>query len=162
MPLPRTSLIVLAALLAPVAAGAADVPKEGAWASREQLRECLDTEDALKARLQAIQSANAEHQKTWARIDAESDQIRATGAKMNEMNPTSAMSYDAMVKSHNLRVRELNQAEAALVPVSDAYNADMGAFHARCAGISYRAEDMDAVVQDRRKAAAGSLAASAP
>ncbi len=168
MPSSRTSLITLVALLVTVAADAADqaVPPTavsspiGARATRDQLRECLNTEDGLKERERALQAASAENRKMGARLEAEGDQMRGTGQKMDETNPMSATAYDAMVKSHNLRVRQLNAAEAALVPVSKAFVADVTAFQARCSGLTYLVEDMEAVAREREKATAQAGAAS--
>ena len=164
----RTSLIALAALLVTVATDAADQPvpsapssaPAGTRATRDQLRECLNTEDGLKERERALQAASAENRKTGARLEAEGDQMRGTGSKMDETNPVSATAYDAMVKTHNLRVRQLNAAEAVLVPVSKAFVADLTAFQASCSGLTYLVEDMEAVAREREKATAQASAAS--
>lgn len=165
MPSSRTLLIALVALLVTVSANAADQPAApppsvGARATRDQLRECMNTEDGLKERERALQAASAENRKTGARLAAESDQIRGTGSKMDETNPMSATAFDAMMKTHNLRVRQLNAAEAALVPASKAFVADATAFQARCSGLTYLVEDMEAVAREREKATARASAAS--
>jgi septal ring factor EnvC (AmiA/AmiB activator) len=166
MPFLRTSLLALAAMMLLGSACAEDAPPvakpEGAFATRDQLRECLETDASLKQRLGAIQASNAANEKTYASLEAENDSIRSVGSKMDETNPTSAGSYQAMLRSHSLRVKQLNQAETELVPVSRAYNADMASFHQRCSGLSYRSEDMDAVILERKKATAVATAASAP
>ena len=164
----RTSLISLVALLFVAAADAADPAAPpaaspapaGVRATRDQLRECLTAEDGLKQREHALQAASAENRKMGASLEAESDQIRGTGARMDETNPMSATAYDAMVKSHNLRVRQLNAAEAALRPVSQAFVADVAAFQSRCSGLTYLVEDMEAVAREREKATAQAAAAS--
>ena len=168
MPSSRTSLITLVALLVTVAAHAADQAAPpaasspvGARATRDQLRECLNVEDGLKERERALQAASTENKRTGARLEAESDQIRGTGQKMDETDPMSATAYDAMVRGHNLRVRQLNAAEAALAPVSKAFVADVTAFQARCSGLTYLVEDMEAVAREREKATARARAASA-
>ena len=165
MPSSRTLLIALVALLVTVSADAADQPAApppsvGARATRDQLRECMNTEDGLKERERALQAANAENRKMGARLAAEGDQIRGTGSKTDETNPMSATAQDAMVKTHNLRVRQLNAAEAALVPASKAFVADVTAFQARCSGLTYLVEDMEAVAREREKATAQASAAS--
>ena len=165
----RTLLILVVALLAIGTARAADQPgpadatppPAGTRATRDQLRDCMATEDGLKQRQRALQAASAENAKLGAALEAEADQIRGTGSKMDETNPMSATAYDVMVKTHNLRVRQLNAAEAALVPESRAFEADAKAFGARCSGLTYRVEDMEAVAREREKASASATAASA-
>ena len=169
MPPSRTSLITLVALLVTVAAHAADQALPPAASSapaatratRDQLRDCLNTEDGLRERERPLQAASAENRKMGARLEAEGDQMRGTGSKMDETNPMSATAFDAMVKTHNLRVRQLNAAEAALAPVSKAFVADVTAFQARCSGLTYLVEDMEAVAREREKATARARAASA-
>ncbi len=129
-------------------------------ATRDELRDCLNIEDALKERQRALQAASAENARIAAWLDAETDQIRGTGSKMDETNPMAPTAYDAMVKSHNLRVRQLNAAEAALAAASRAFDADAKAFSARCSGRTYLVEDMDAVAHERQKAAAQAAAAA--
>ena len=162
----RACLLVLVAALSFGVAAAADdaaAPRpEGGFASRERLRECLDTEASLKARVGAIAAANEQHEQAFQRLEAENAQLRAMRTQQDEGNTAAVSAYAGLVKMHNVHVRDLNRSEAELVPVSNAYNADLTAFHARCFGLSYRAEDMDAVNADRRKAAAVTSAASAP
>lgn len=162
----RTCLFALALPLACGAANAADdaaAPRpEGAFASRAQLRECLDTEASLKTRVEAINAANVQHEQIFQRIEAENAQLKAMSSQQDDANTAAMSAYAGLVKMHNMHVRELNRGEAELVPVSNAYNADIAAFHGRCSGLSYRTEDMDAVTQDRRKAASVTSAASAP
>ena len=166
MPLLRTSLLALAATLFLGSACAADAPPvakpEGAFATRDQLRECLDTDASLKQRLGAIQASNAANEKMYAGIEAENDSIRSAQADIDKTNPTTTMTYQAMLRSHSVHLTQLNKAETDLVPVSKAYNADLASFHQTCSGLTYRGEDMDAVTRERNKAAAVATAASAP
>ena len=144
-----------------VAADAADPAATPAThATREQLRACLDLEDGLAQRQRAIQAADAENQTLAARIGVEERRMRSSASKMDETNPNSQMDVDAMVKLHNMHVRNLDQAVAALAARTEAYNADVKAFSARCQGLTYMADDMDAVTREREKAPAAAASGS--
>ncbi len=172
MPSPRTSLLVLAATLAMGAADATTVktgkaaasqPPARAWATRDQLRECLDAEAGLKERFGAIDAATTAHEKIFDEIEAENIRIETLQAQLDHESDSSIKAFNTLVKDHNLRVKQMNQDAATLRPVSDAYNADMAAFNHRCEGLAYRIDDMEAVTRERRKAAAqAAAAASAP
>ncbi|MFL6695865.1 MAG: hypothetical protein ACJ8GJ_01780 [Vitreoscilla sp.] len=165
MPSLRTSLIAFAATCALGGAGATTVrtgkpaasqPVAAVWATREQLRECLDTEAALKERFGAIEASNVAHEKLFDQVQAESARLEALQSQLDRDSETSVKAFNALVKEHNLHVRQLNEGAADSRPAHDAYNADMSAFNHRCAGQRYRFEDMEAVTRERKKAAAAS------
>ena len=87
------------------------------------------------------------------------DQLRELQSQLDHDSDTSVGAFNALVKDHNQHVRLLNQDAADSRPVNDAYNDDMGAFNRKCSQLVYRVDDMEAVVKERKKAAA---AASAP
>jgi hypothetical protein len=165
-----TSLLSLAAALAVAGAGAtslktgrpaASQPAASAWATRDQLRECLDSEAALKERLRAIEASNAAHEKLFDQVEAENTRLEAVQSQLDRDSEASLKAFNALVKEHNLHVRQLNQDAADSRPAADAYNTDMSAFNHRCSGLRYRIEDMEAVTRERKKAAAAAAAASA-
>jgi hypothetical protein len=131
-----------------------------AWATRDQLRDCLATEAAMKERFRSIDAASAAHEQLFDRVEAERTRLEALQAQLDHDSDTSLQAFNALVKEHNQHVRELNQDAADTRPAADAYNADMVAFNHRCSGLRYRVDDMEAVMAERRKAAA--VAASAP
>jgi uncharacterized protein YhaN len=166
--LPRTASLALVATFALAAAHATTVrtgkpaasqPAAKAWATRDQLRDCLATEAALKERFRAIDASNAAHEKLFDQVEAERTRLETLQAQLDHDSDTSLLAFNALVKEHNQHVKELNQDAADTRPAADAYNADMVAFNHKCSGLRYRVDDMEAVVAERRKAAA---AASAP
>ena len=170
MPSLRTSLLALAAMLAVGAADATTVktgkpaasqPPVRAWATRDLLRECLDTEDGLKERFRAIDAASTAHEKMFDQVAAEGTRIEELHAQLDHDSETSVKAFNVLVTDHNLHVKQLNQDAADSKPAADAYNADMVAFHHRCEGQLYRIEDMEAVTRERKKAAERAAAASA-
>lgn len=171
MPALRTPFLVFALLLIAGTACATTV-KTGkpaasqapahAWATREQLRECLDIEAGLKARFKAIELSNAGHEKMFDQVEAENTKLRELQSRLDRDSDTSISAFNALVKDHNLHVKALNQDAADSRPVSDAYNDDMVAFNHKCSQLVYRVDDMEAVTKERKKAAAAAGAASAP
>ena len=170
MPSLRTLLLALATTLAvgsvdatTVKTGkpAASQPPARAWATREQLRECLDIEAGLKERFRVIDAATTAHEKVFDEIEAENTRIETLQAQVDHESDTSIKAINVLVKDHNLRVKQMNQDAANLRPVSDAYNADMVTFNHRCEGLVYRIDDMEAVTRERKKAAEQAAAASA-
>ena len=169
MPSLRTLLLALAATLAVGSADATTVktgkpaasqPPARAWATRDQLRECLDTEAALKVRFSAIDASSTAHEKMFDQVEAESTRIGELHSQLDHDSETSVAAFNALVKDHNLHVKQLNQDAADSRPAEDAYNADMVTFNHRCAHLVYQIEDMEAVTRERKKAAEQAAAAS--
>lgn len=140
---------------------AASQPPAAAWATRDQLRDCLGREAALKERFRLIEAASEAHEKMFEQVEAENAKLEALHADLDHESETSVKAFNALVKDHNLHVKQLNQDAADSRPASDAYNADMSAFNHQCSGLRYRYEDMEAVARERKKAAAQAAPASA-
>ena len=170
MTFPRASLFAAIVLLATAPAGATTVktgkpaasqPSPRAWATRDQLRDCLDTEDALKQRFKGVEALTDAHEKLFNQVEAEGTQLETLQADLDHDSETAIRAFNALVKDHNVHVKALNQDAADTQPVTKAYNADMAAYNHRCAALVYRVEDMDAVMRERRKAAALGAASAA-
>ena len=166
----RPSFLVLAALSALPPAGATTVktgkpaasqPAPRTWATREQLRDCLDTEAALKERFKAVEAAADAHEVLFNQVEAENARLTALHDQLDPDSEVAVRAFNLLVTEHNVHVKQLNQDAADSRPASEAYNADMTAYNHRCAPLVYRVEDMDAVMRERRKAAAAQAAASA-
>jgi len=168
MPALRTASFAVAATFLLGAAGATTVrtgkpaasqASAPVWATRAQLRDCLVAEAGLKQRFGAIEASNAAHEKMFDQVEAENARLETLQAQLDHDSPSALKAFNALVQEHNQHVKALNQDAADSRPANDAYNADMAAFNHRCSGLRYRIEDMEAVVAERKKAAA---AASAP
>lgn len=129
-------------------------------ASREQLRDCMMTEASLKQRYELLQASSAAHEKLAAQVEAESERLAELQAKLDHDSPTAIKAFNSAVDEHNRHVGDLNKDARDSDPASHAYNEDMAAFNHRCAKLRYSVDDMDAVMTERRKAAAA--AASTP
>ena len=164
----RLPLFAVVALLAALPAGATTVktgkpaasqPPARGYATRDQLVDCLDTEASLKTRFKAIEASNNVHEQLFNQVQAENDKLTELQAQLDHDSETAIRAFNAAIKEHNLHVKQLNQDAADSQPANSAYNDDMVAFNHKCAKLVYRVEDMEAVMKERRKAAA---AASAP
>lgn len=139
---------------------AASQPPARQWATRDQLRDCMDTEDALKQRFNAIEASNAAHEQLFNRIEAENAKLTELQAVLDHDSDVAVHAFNALVKEHNEHVKQLNDQAAQSRPGTSAYNEDMAAYNRRCASLVYRVEDMDAVMRERRKAAAAAASAA--
>ena len=129
-----------------------------AWATRDQLRECLDIEAGLKTRFKEIEASNAAHEKIFDQVEAENAKLRELQPQLDHDSDTSVSAFNARVKDHNQHVKLLNQDAADSRPVNDAYNDDMAAFNRKCSQLVYRVDDMEAVMKERKKAAGAASA----
>ena len=167
----RTRALALVAALVVASAGATTVktgkpaasqPAARVFATRDQLRECMDIEAGLKARFGAIEASNNAHEQMFNQVEAENAKLLELQAQLDHDSDTSINAFNAAVKDHNLHVKQLNKDAADSQPISNAYNDDMLAYNRKCSPLVYRVDDLDAVIKERKKAAAQAGAASAP
>jgi hypothetical protein len=137
-----------------VARPAASQPAPRPWATREQLRECLDQQDALKARLRDIDTAHEANEALFSRIEAENAKLLDVQSRLDHDSPAAVDAFNLLVSDHNAHVKQMNRQTGELQAVSDAYDGDMLAVNRKCSVLAYRADDMATVLQERKKAAA--------
>jgi hypothetical protein len=163
-------LALAAAALAPAALAAAARPASAAvaaraasaappaFASREQLRQCLADEDRLQARFAAIQARHAEHARRVAALEAENDRIVQAQAQLDTASEVAVNAFNLLVSEHNVHIKELNEDASAGHAEADAYNAAIQEHNRGCVHLVYRVDDLDAVTKERRAAAAAAAA----
>jgi hypothetical protein len=139
-----------------VAKPAASQPAPRQWATRDQLRECLAQEDALKARLRDIDAAHAAHDALFDRVEAENARLLEVQGQLDHDSDTAVHAFNLLVSDHNVHVKQMNQEAGELQTVGSAYNDDMLAVNRKCSPLAYRVEDMGGVLKERKKAAAAS------
>lgn len=135
------------------AAAAADTVKPHGYATRDQLRECLDLQAALKVRFHARAQAGTVD-------DAEGDSLEAEGAKVHDAqgkldrgDPAAVLAFKQAVADYNARVIAWKAATARGQAADDAYKTDSAVVDQECVGLSYRTQDVDAVMKERKKLA---------
>ncbi len=155
----RISFLLAACLIVADAANAAPAPK--AFGTRDQLRECLDLDDALRARWQAIQAATEENNRKFAENDAEEARLVEMKARLDRSDKNAILAFNKAVTEHGQHIQLANQDGDAAEAAGKAYAADRAAADAKCASLTYRPADADAVAKERKKASVPAAAASA-
>ena len=148
----RISFLFLACFGLAGAARAAPAAKP--FGTREQLRECLDLDDALKPRWQAIETATAAHNKKFDDNDAEEARLAEMKAKLDRNDKNAILAFNKAVAEHGQHIQQVNQEGDEIEATSKAYAADRAAADGKCAGLTYRPADVDAVSKDRKKTSA--------
>jgi len=148
----RIPFLVVTCLLPIVATHAA--PPAKAFGTREQMRECMAMDDALKARWHAIEVAAAEHNRKFDANDAEDAQLVEMKAKLDRSDKNAISAFNKAVQEHGQHVQQVNQEAADEEVIAKAYAADRAAADDQCASLTWRPADVDAVSRERKKAAA--------
>ncbi len=162
MPVLR-ALALCAAALASASIGATTLsngkpaeamPAAAELATRDQLRDCMLTEDGLHQRFQALEAASKVNEQLAKRVEDESKRLDDLHDKLDHDSEVAVKGYNALIAEHNQHVAELNAQAKASSPAGEAYQADLATYHRRCSGLRYSMDDMDAVMQERKKSAA--------
>ncbi len=142
-------------------AATAKTTTAGTYATREQLRECLNLDGGLKARLHAMEAATLAHNQKFDANEAEGTRLVDMKAKLDRSDKAAIVAFNQAVQDHNLHLQQVDDEAAAADVANKAYAADQAAMDQKCGPLTYRPADMDAVTKERKKAAAAA-SASAP
>ena len=142
------------------AAAAKGAPAAGTYATRDQLRECLSLDDSLKARLHAMEVATAAHNQKFEASEVEGTKLVEMKAKLDRSDKAAIQAFNQAVQEHNVHLQLMDEEAVASDAATQALNADQAAVDQKCGPLTYRPADMDAVVKERKKAAAASAPAS--
>ena len=159
IPVLVVSFLVLAgaaSIALPALAGAT-----ATFGTREQLRQCLDQGDALKARWSAIEAATVDNNKVFDVNDAEDAKLVQAKAALDRSDKNAILAFNKSVQEHALHVQQANQASAGIDERTKAWNADKTAVDGQCSKLTYRPADIDAVNKERKKAAVTAAASAA-
>ena len=141
-------------------AATAKAPVAGTYATREQLRECLTLDDGLKARMHAMEAATVVHNQKFDANEVEGARLVEMKAKLDRGDKAAIQAFNQAVQEHNLHLQQVDEEAVAADVATKALNADQAAVDQKCGPLTYRPADMDAVVKERKKAAAASASAS--
>ena len=131
--------------------GGKAVPQQ-AYGTRAQLREGLDLDDSLKARLRDMQAAAARKRNDEA-IDAEEARPADVKAKLDRGDKNAIQAFNQAIQAHRLQIQQSDQDAATADAVRQVYTNDMDSMDRKCGGLTYRPADVDAVAKERQKAA---------
>ena len=154
---PHPVLVVICLLLAQAAVAAtakATVP--GTYATRDQLRGCLNLDDGLKARMHAMEAASVAHNRKFEANEAEGAKLVDMKARLDRTDKSSILAFNQAVQTLNQHRQEADDEAITADATSKAYAADQAAMDQKCGPLTYRPADMDAVMKERKKAAAAS------
>lgn len=122
------------------------------YATRDQLRDCMDLEDALKARRKTLDAVSDAHEAQLTAIQAEDAKIVDVQGRLDHESETAITAFNLLVADHNAHVKEFNKEADDMRASSDAYNADALALNRKCSKMAYSVDDMNAVMKERRAA----------
>lgn len=153
--------LILAALACACAAAVPAATKPSAtsaapavpYATRDQLRECLDMEDDLRKRHDEIDKWNAAHAAALAEVEAQGAKIDAAQAGLDHSSQTAITAYNQLIADYNARNKALRAEADAFQATTDAYNDASLASNRKCSNNVYSLSDMDAVAKERKAAA---------
>jgi len=131
---------------------AASQPVGRLYATRAQLRECLDLEDALKARRKSLDAGIEAHETQLAAISADDQKLVEVQAHLDRESETAVNAFNLLVTDHNVRAKELRNEAETLRAATEAYNDESLAVNRKCSALTYSLDDMNAVMKERRAA----------
>ena len=150
----RIWLLVFCALSS-AGAGAATATTFG---TRAQLRECLDVDDALKLRSDAVEAQTAALNEKIGANSAEAARLADLKKTLDRNDKAAIASFNQLAVAHNQHVQQVDEEIAGAQATSRELEADKADRERKCGGLSYRPADLAAVDKERRKAAEASAA----
>jgi hypothetical protein len=152
----RFPLLVVSSLLllaATAEAATAKPPRAAVFGTREQLRECLDLDDAMNARRRTLEAAAADHNRKFDANDAEDARLVEMKAKLDRSDKGAILAFNQAVTEHARHTHELNAEAEQQEAGMKSFEADKADMDDKCGNLTYKPADIDAVNRERRKAA---------
>ena len=156
MGLLRIWLLVFCALSA-ASAGAATATTFG---TRAQLRECLDVDDALKLRSDAVEAHTVAINEKIGANSAEAARLADLKKTLDRNDKAAIASFNQLAVAHNEHVQQVNEEISGVQAAGHELEADKADRERKCGGLSYRPADLAAVDKERRKAAEAAASAA--
>lgn len=160
----RIPFVLLATLLACATAGAASgkATAAGTFGTRMQLRECLDLDDALRARTAVLQASVAASNKRIEDNAAEDARLVEMKKALDRSDKAAILKFNEVVLAHKQHMEQSDHEAEEIEKSTRDYNADKAEADQKCGALTYRPADVEAVNRERKKASAVATAASAP
>jgi hypothetical protein len=115
--------------------------------SREELRACMTTDQAIAARKKALIEKNAKLKEEQVAITADSAVLKEEGEKLADNNANMDR-FNRKVRTHNQRIDAALNAGKAINAEAEAINKDAIAYNQTCTGIAFRPEDKEAILKE--------------
>jgi hypothetical protein len=135
----------------------------GTFGSRDQLRQCLDQDDAIKARTQALAATATATSARMSVNDVDAGKLADMKKALDRSDKAAILAFNQLAVAHNAHVQEVDDDVAKTDAANGVLTADKIAMDQDCGSLTYRPADVDAVNRERKKAVAAAVAAaSAP
>lgn len=149
MPAITCRRLVVFALLAALAQ-AASAQRQG---TKDDLRQCMATEDQLKADEAVLRQKTEKHQAALKQFQQEMQAHVAQQATIDMTDEKAVTAFNERTNTLNAQVDVINKEALVHQAGVNDLNARMHAHNTRCAGMVYRVADMQAVAKERAAAA---------
>ncbi|MFL6694325.1 MAG: hypothetical protein ACJ8GO_15345 [Ramlibacter sp.] len=123
----------------------------GRKVNRDELRECLDAGDSIKARNEDLKARSARINTVSEELKVEADAIKQESERQ-EGSSSLLGGRDRLERRKQAYGQKLASVKAEaekFTPEADALNKDLAAYNQRCSGISYSKEDREAIMKER-------------
>jgi hypothetical protein len=128
-------------------------PKPAKLVNRDQLRACMNSEGDLAARRQAMDARNKANSDEAAAIRAEQQELAEEQKRIGEDDATRMERFmNRRVKPHNARIKVAQEKAEAFRGDLESLNKALVAHNEQCGGISFLAEDKEAILKEREAA----------
>lgn len=128
------------------------------FGTRDQLRECMNLDDALKERAQALEAGAVAINKQVADNEAEAGRLIDMKKTLDRSDKAAIQKFNDAALAHNQHVQQVDEAGNAAEAAAKAYSDDKTDKEQQCGSLTYRPADVDAVAKERKKTAAASAA----
>ena len=148
------SLTAIGLFIAAIAVPAAQAQtKPAKLVTRDQLRACMNSESDLAARRKATEVRAVQQREEAAAIRAEGQELAEEHKRIGEDEHAKLERFMARkAKPHNARVKAAQDKAEAFKAELEALNAGLVAYNDQCGGISFLAEDKEAILKEREAA----------
>jgi Skp family chaperone for outer membrane proteins len=121
--------------------------------TRDEYRACMNSQDALQARGDAIKQRTASIQRESEALKAEEDQLTREQKRVEESSFSGARErFERKVKAHSARVKAAEEEGRSLKAEADGFTKDLDAHNASCSDVAINKEDREAVMKEREAA----------
>jgi len=147
--LPIAGGVLAAALTLP--AIAQDAPKK--TLTRDELRQCLNDQDTLKARADAVKPRIAKLSADVDAFKAEEEQLKEEQKRVEDSQAMGARDrFERKLKVHSAKGKALEAESTAVRTEGESLTKDLDAHNAKCSNVAVKTEDKEAVMKEREAA----------
>ena len=145
--LPLTTGLLLAGFAGQALAQAP--AKEPKIVNRDELRVCMNSESALSTNRQALEARKVTNRTEVTAIREEAAKMAEDSKAIDPADDRKSRAFKRVVDAHNARVKAANAASEAFNTDLEGLNKMTIAHNEKCAGISFKSEDKEAILKER-------------